>query len=735
MNNLLDGCMLVGDIFEIDHWFKVEFKQPDNGESLHTQDLIQYTWSGTWAEKGAELYEYNEKQRVARFQFKKVIEPDDSALEISYAISVVAKDLRFTDINVSSEDTSIVSFKLPCVFDGNFPTFSIEDYEVTEPAEGILEAFMTVRSSEAVLGPPITIDFCSSDITATSISSEIEVQHVAYDQNDPPEPYLSYLDFGDVRVVFDASFPKFYNSRRLNPDYDNARLFLKNAIGWMNRKRGKRVLLIGERDFNRNGQNGMPNNLVDDRYQINGVNSSGFLDHISSIVQSEGYTLDTIMSWDFGALPGLPTVNEFLEYDVVLYLSSWAMDPKLYSPLSSIFVSSLESAVRQLTGLMIITDHSLLGFDSFAVAGNQIAERFFATFSGNIDRTEGTDFDAVRSTYGDHPLIAGITGTMPGDVSEGKVETNLLTIKPDYAPACGSLTFEEGDSSKTISVLINTDILVEQSETLSITVENPSRGSITRGVGILTIKDRILPKVVVSLSAQGVSRQLFIGRDTSGSTDTEDVEVNGASLKSRRYLIEQILKDFSIANCLDPIVVGHNLDGCSVTNPLIDYTGFPGASASLTVEFLQSVSSQVMPNTEEISVLVINDSSDDVSTHNPSTLWQEHLGSFPKDLPVTLTFIRVCSQINIEAVSGNFYQAKLWFEEVIDKAPPNVIGYFKSFSSYITGGDGELNNILKSTVNNEYIAFCSTRPNDILEVSAPDEVSALAIARGLIVCP
>lgn len=728
-----DGCALVGSTWEVEHWFKVFFVEPDNGEQLHDQDLIEYDWWGSYEQiPEVSLYAHQEKERVALFRYAKVLELSDADQPVNYDVTAWARDLRFSTLVIDDEDSETVDFVLPCISEGNKPSFSIADLTVTEPESGTLVAKMIVTASEAVEGLPITIDYCSSDITATSFSSSVEVQHVAYDKNNPPEPFLSYLDYGDVRVVFDASFPKFYNSRYTSPSYANAWGFLTNACNWLNRKGGSRALIIGERDANRSEYNGMPP-LSGDSYDIKGTGSSGFYNSLRPHLESIGYTVDVIYSWDFGDNPGYPTTADFELYDVVLYMSSWSMTTDL-KPLSSVFVSSLESAVRKRTGLIIVTDHTLNG-SSFAVAGNQIAARFFAEFSGSIDRTIGTDFDEVRTTYGDHPLIAGLTGTMPGDSSEGKVETNAQTIDPDYEPACGTLTFNEGDLTKEIEVTINTDQLYEDSETLRMTLSNVSRGTIGDGEGILTIDEWIVPELRVELAAQGAKKQLFVGRDTSGSTDAQEVTINGVTNQRRRELMEKILTDYNLASCQVPVVTGHGSDGCStIAGSPATYAGVAGASSALTVSYINSVQSQIDADTDELSILVMNDSSDAIS--HDDTVWQNEWAWIAAlGIPVTMTFVRIIGQQHIDADTGNYQAARLWFESVVAAAPANVDAYFKSYSSYTTGADGELNDILSSTINNEYSVICTARPDQVTIVSAPTQAEAEAIAAETVSCP
>jgi len=475
-------CLVVGDLLEVEHWFKVWFIEPVDGEQLHDQDLIQYKWSGDWVtDPRIDLFDYSEKNRVAMFKFTNTMSSSDSDVDVDYEVTAWAKDLRFITLDVTDEDSANVSFSMPCVIAGNTPSFSVGDITVTEPSSGTLKASVYITASEAVTGGSITIDYCSSDITATSSSASVD----------------------------------------------------------------------GDRD---------------------------------------------------------------------------------------------------------------------------------------------------------------------------------------YEPACGTVTFEVGESSKQIDVTINTDNLYEPSETLKMTISNVSRGSISDSVGTIEIQEWIVPTVSVTLASQGATKELFVGRDTSGSTDAVEVTVNG-NVESRRFLMEQVLKDYDIAICDEPVETGHGNDGCSDnSNPLSHYKGVAGATSNLTVNYINSIQPLLDSGTQEISILVMNDSSDAISHDN--SVWDNEwawLGAL--GIPVTLTFIRVIGQTHIDNGTGNYELARIWFEEIVAAAPGNVTAYFKSYSSYTTGAASDLNDILSSTVNNDYAATCNARPDDVIIVTAPDEDSALSLAQGAITCP
>jgi len=709
-------CLISDDLYEERFWFKVYFINPPNGEQLHEQGLISYDWAflerpdfGT-----VEMEGYTDNKRVGKVKYNWVADSAHSRERIQFEIEATAKDLRFSQLDITDSDSEIVSFLAPCVNDGNSPTFIVDDVTVTEPESGTVQAVFTITASEPVVGKPITVEYCTSDVTASSQSESIEVKHAAYDKQG--NPFISYLDHENIRASFDASFPKYYNSKIGTPTGTKAKQLYNNALNYLDHKSyPKKVLIIGD---NRGGN-----------YDVKEeVSSNSFGKTLKPWAEEAGYTVTQEYLDEYK--DGVPKSSDFKQYAIVVFMSSYyAATPTI----SETWVTQLESAIRQGVGLLVITDHTNSDA-SYAINGNRIVRRFFAEFSGSIDRTGGTDFDAVRAQYGDHPLIAGMTGTMPGDASEGLIETNNAVFDPDYVTNCSSVTFNEGEQTKTVNVTVNSDDLYEDTETYNLTISNPTRGFVGKNVGVGTIREWIVPEVIVELDSQGAKKQVFAGRDTSGSTDAEEVTVNG-SLASRRELMEQILMDYGIANCTVPAETGHGTDGCTSTGGRVVYEGVAGASATLTVGYLQGVVDQIDGDTDEISILVMNDSSDTVSNIDPATVWDNELATIPRNIPISLTFVRVCSETNANQTEGSYYNAKVWFESVIANSPANVVGYFKTFFDYTTGGDSELNDILNSTLTNEYKAYCNTRPESSIIISAADEETARQEAENQISCP
>ena len=63
------------------------------------------------------------------------------------------------------------------------------------------------------------------------------------------------------------------------------------------------------------------------------------------------------------------------------------------------------------------------------------------------------------------------------------------TATNDYVSSTGTLTFNPGDTSKTISVTIVQDVIDELDETFSIGLSNPTNSAISAATGTVTITD------------------------------------------------------------------------------------------------------------------------------------------------------------------------------------------------------------------------------------------------------
>ena len=103
---------------------------------------------------------------------------------------------------------------------------------------------------------------------------------------------------------------------------------------------------------------------------------------------------------------------------------------------------------------------------------------------------------------GDVTVTEGNTGTVAATftVTLSAASTETITVAyatangtatagSDYQAASGTLTFAPGETSKTITVLVNGDRLAEPNETFVVNLSSPTNATIADGQGVGTIVD------------------------------------------------------------------------------------------------------------------------------------------------------------------------------------------------------------------------------------------------------
>ena len=152
---------------------------------------------------------------------------------------------------------------------------------------------------------------------------------------------------------------------------------------------------------------------------------------------------------------------------------------------------------------------------------NETNETFLVNLSNPVNATiaDGQGLgtiindDALPSlSINDVTVIEGNTGTTNAvftvtlsPASPGTVTVNFTTANgsatagSDYLANSGTLTFNPGETTKTITVVINGDTLNETNETFLVNLSNPVNATISDGQGLGTItNDDILPSVAIN---------------------------------------------------------------------------------------------------------------------------------------------------------------------------------------------------------------------------------------------
>lgn len=248
-------------------------------------------------------------------------------------------------------------------------------------------------------------------------------QYIAYDQLQPPNPFLAVTQDGRGNAVFDGGFPKYYNMYAPAAGATFAQMngsfkFLYNALNFCAKPgKARNVLFIGD------AADDAPN------YALKSAAPSGFVTSMQRICAAAGFTASFLSVTDYGGNlnPSFATLDQFC--CVVLMSSAYPGVPLITKEAVQAFVQYREAG----NGVIIITDHGVPDIDdideavdgsysAFYRTANMVAAEFGVYFTGNYDRTP-VNVGFLRTTYGDHPLYANITNeeSIQAGGSESKV--------------------------------------------------------------------------------------------------------------------------------------------------------------------------------------------------------------------------------------------------------------------------------------------------------------------------
>lgn len=387
------------------------------------------------------------------------------------------------------------------------------------------------------------------------------------------------------------------------------------------------------------------------------------------------------------------------------------------------------------------SDSAVLTFEMPCVVVNNETE--FSVNDINVAECSASDTDTTATfTITSSEAVIGDSRTV-----EYSTTGITATSGSDFTAATGTVTFDEGDTSKQVDIVIKCDDVPEQDETFKLVISNPSIGTISKSEGIATIVDDSPDVTTVELASEGESYQVYIFRDMSGSTSNgSDITLNGVPDQTRDATIVQILNDFSI--------------------PSSTIIGGEFASVTMFTSYVRHVLNSVPTSQKKVSILYITDATDgypttsnfytyssasndhpaegaattttitvsEVTAEEGST-WNSTIGTIPshiEDLKVTV--VRILGESAQQ--SGNAPTAEAGYNGILTTAP-NVVSSasFETFSEYNTGEDSVLNDRISEAVLNTYTAYCAKSPNDTISIQAADETEARNKAKPLLNCP
>ncbi len=215
-----------------------------------------------------------------------------------------------------------------------------------------------------------------------------KAQYIAYDQLDPPNPFIAVTQDGRGNAVFDGGFPKFYNMYAPAAGAGFAQMngsfkFLYNAINFCANPTkvaagNKKVLIIGD------AASGA------EHYSITTTTSTGFLTSFQRVCAAAGYTPSFLTVTDYGGALLNPTLATLDQYALVILMSSdYPGVPKITPEAVQAFVQYREAG----NGVIIITDHGVPdiedineavegSYSAFYRTANMVAAEFGVFFTG-----------------------------------------------------------------------------------------------------------------------------------------------------------------------------------------------------------------------------------------------------------------------------------------------------------------------------------------------------------------
>lgn len=203
--------------------------------------------------------------------------------------------------------------------------------------------------------------------------------------------------------------------------------YLYNAILWVaNPKKttagNRKILILGDA-------------LAASNYAVKGLDANGFNTSLTRLCAAVGFTPTFKDVSDYTGTQLNCTAAELDQYSCVLLMSSAF---STFAAITDAAVQALVAYREAGNGLIIVTDHGSvvnnvsqaypLSTGAFFATANKLIVQFGAYFSGVYDRTP-VNVGFLRSTYGDHPLYAGMTNdeSINAGASESRVQVATFT--------------------------------------------------------------------------------------------------------------------------------------------------------------------------------------------------------------------------------------------------------------------------------------------------------------------
>lgn len=143
-----------------------------------------------------------------------------------------------------------------------------------------------------------------------------------------------------------------------------------------------------------------------------------------------------------------------------------------------------------------VSGQNVITATATAAATNDTSE-----FSRAVTAVQSTlsiaDVSMPVGNAGTTPFAFAITLSAPSPltvtVNYATTDGTATVADADYQATSGTLTFAPGETTKTVTVLVDGDSKVEPDETFTVALTNPGNATITKGIGTGTIRNHVAP--------------------------------------------------------------------------------------------------------------------------------------------------------------------------------------------------------------------------------------------------
>jgi hypothetical protein len=284
--------------------------------------------------------------------------------------------------------------------------FEISDYILLNPGEG--------SYSQDKLNIEINYSDEVKSVNYGFDKNPTIAKYIAYDNLNPPNPFIATVQDGKGNVLFDGGFPKFYN-RYWNDDWkvfsDMAPSFkyLANVMDFIANpekveKGNKKILILGDA-------------IGADSYCIIDNGSSDFKKSLEGVANIQKYELTFKVRNNYKSGKIDCSYDELKQYcGVILFSTKYTNNPLITDNAVKNLLLFRESG----NGIFIITDHGInissldqakqfpYSSNCFFTTANKLVVKFGAWFSGNYNRHD-VQVGYLRKNYGDSPLYKNLT--------------------------------------------------------------------------------------------------------------------------------------------------------------------------------------------------------------------------------------------------------------------------------------------------------------------------------------